>query len=235
MRRFFITLLSLIFIIVSLGTTAFANGQNETTDNKDALQIALKNIKAQYLEEFKSMSSVEKEARLIQISNRYTKPGQILSEQDSAFILLIRVEDEKKPQTRSGASSQWYNVYKTEYGVTVNLYGNMRQDICYIAGSSRFGGSATAWIQAGTVSRVDLAIHHTAYGLIGTSAPYVGVLYNGSVSMTQYGNNTFVQMDKEAEYGSVLPLYTTMYASGTIKVSSGSEFTILSSTWTSWQ
>ena len=55
----------------------------------------------------------------------------------------------------------------------------------------------------------------------------MGVLYNGSVSMTKTGNSTSVKMDKETEYGSILPLYTTMYASGTINTASGNEFTNL--------
>lgn len=42
-------------------------------------------------------------------------------------------------------------------------------------------------------------------------------------------------MDKDSEYGSILPSYTTMYASGTITNSYGDEFTVTSDTWTKWQ
>lgn len=192
-------------------------------------------IAPQYVEEYELLSPAERETRLKSISNTYTMPGQILSESDSAFIILSRWNSEKNPKPRSGVSSKWYDVCKTQYGVRVNLYGTLKQNICYIAGSSRYGGTVTAWIQSGSVRRVDLSIHHTAYGLIGTSAPFVGVLYNGSVSMTKSGNSTSAKMDKEAEYGSILPLYTTMYASGTINTASGNEFTITSNTWTSWQ
>lgn len=134
----------------------------------------------------------------------------------------------------AGSSSKWYDVYKTQYKVKVNLYGTMRQDIAFIAGSSRFGGTATLSVQSGSVKRVDLEIFHSAYGLIGTSAPFVGVLYNGSVSMTKSGNNATTKMDKEKDYGSILPVYTTMYSSATVNTSTGDEFTITSDTWTSF-
>lgn len=235
MKRVLSIILTLTMLL-SLGTTAFAADNSETSSNdRTAVQSAVSKIDPKYVEEYESLSPTEKDIRLKVISSTYTMSGQVLSESDSAFIILSRWESENNPQPKSGAATQWYDVYKTQYGVKVNLYGTMRQDICFIAGSSRYGGTATAWIQSGSVSRVDLAIHHTAYGLIGTSAPFVGVLYNGSVSMSKSGNSTSVRMDKETEYGSILPLYTTMYASGTINTASGDEFTITSDTWTAWQ
>lgn len=228
-----ISLILCLATIFSLSISTFAAETKFTTSNPE-LQTVLNKIDPQYIEEYNSLSPSEKNVRLHEISNTYTTPGEVLSESDSAFILLNRYETEYTPQTQAGASSQWYDVYKTQYGVTVNLYGNMRQDIAYIAGSSRFGGTATAWIKSGSVSKVGLRIYHTAYGLIGTSAPFVGVLYNGSVSMSKSGNNTTTKMDKEKDYGSILPLYTTMYASGTITTSSGDQFTITSDTWTEW-
>lgn len=236
MKKVLSALLSLTMVF-ALTTAAFAtDNTTETTftsTNPD-LQTVLNKIDTQYIDEYNSLSPTEKSERLQEISTTYTEPGQILNERDSAFILLSRYEDESSPQTRAGSSSQWYDVYKTQYGVNVNLYGTMKQDIAYIAGSSRFGGTATAWIKSGSVSKVGLAIYHSAYGLIGTDAPFVGILHNGSVSMSKSGNNSTTKMDKEAEYGSILPLYTTMYAAGTITTASGDEFTITSETWTAW-
>ncbi len=235
MKKVLSIILSLAMIL-SMGATAFAAENSvESTDTKNTLQNLVSKLNPQFVEEYESLSATEKDERLKAISSTYTTSGQVLNERDSAFIILSRWNSETTPQVKSGASSNWYDVYKTQYGVKVNLYGNMKQDICYIAGSSRYGGTATIWVQSGSVSRVDLSIHHTAYGLIGTDAPYVGVLYNGSISMTKSGNNTSVRMDKETEYGSILPVYTTMYASGTINTASGDEFTITSDTWTSWQ
>ena len=76
-----------------------------------------------------------------------------------------------------------------------------------------------------------LEIFHTAYGLIGTSALFVGVLYNGSVSMEKTHSLNTTRMDKTVEYGSILPVYTTMYARGTVTTQLGDEFTVKSSTW----
>lgn len=235
MKKFISILLSFI-LLLTVSTTAFAaeTSTKQLNSNDAVFQEAVKNIKSQHIESYNNLSYEQKEIKLREIIQTYTTPGEVLSEEDSAFILLNRYEKETTPQTRAGASSQWYDVYKTQYNVKVNLYGTMRQDIAYIAGSSRFGGTATAWIQSGSVSRVDLEIFHTAFGLIGTSAPFVGVLYNGSVSMSKSGNNTTTKMDKEKDYGSILPVYTTMYAAATINTSSGDEFTVTSDTWTAW-
>lgn len=192
-------------------------------------------IKPEYKEYYSNLSYQDKQAELISISKKYKAEGDILSERDSAIIILNCIESRASASLRSGYSDEWYDVYKTKYGVKVNLYGRMRQDIAYIAGSSRFGGTATVNVMSGSVKNVNISIYHTAYGLVGTSAPYVGVLYNGSVSVNKSGNNKYTKMDKDSEYGSILPTYTTMYASGTITNSSGDEFTVTSDTWTRWQ
>lgn len=223
-------------IILFIGNISYASdGMKENYENTKAVQTIISKINPKYIVEYSSLSSDQKDARLKAISTSYTTPGEVLNESDSAFILLCRWEEINKPQLMNGSSSKWYDVYKTQYGVRVNLFGTMKQDICYIAGSSRFEGTATAKILSGSVKRVDLAIHHTAYGLIGTNAPFVGVLYNGSTTMTKSGNNKTTRMDKTKEYGSILPVYTTMYTSGTINTAYGDEFTITSSTWTLWQ
>lgn len=236
MKKVIAILLSFVMVF-SLSVTAFAadtSSHYEFNSSNTELQAALENIDSQYIEAYNRLTFEQKDAKLREIIQAYTTPGEVLNAADSAFILLNRYEKEMMPQTRAGSSSQWYDVYKTQYNVRVNLYGTMRQDIAYIAGSSRFGGTATAWIQSGSVNRVDLEIFHTAFGLIGTSAPFVGVLYNGSVSMSKSGNNKTTKMDKEKDYGSILPVYTTMYAAATINTSTGDEFTVTSETWTAW-
>ena len=223
-------------MILSLGTTALAaETPIESINDYEEIQSAVSKIKSQYFEEYEALSPEEKDARLKYISNLYLTPGEILNESDSAFILLSMWEEKNTLQPTAGFSSKWYDVYKTQYGVKVNLYGTMKQDICYAAGNSHYGGTALAEILSGSIRRVDLAIHHTAYGMIGANAPYVGILYNGKVSMTKYGNNKITKMDKMTDYSSVLPVYTTMYASGVINTSAGDEFTVTSNTWTSWQ
>lgn len=235
MKKAFTIILSLT-IILFMGNTSFAsNGVKDDYAKTNVVQTMISKIKPKYIDEYSSLSPEQKDARLHDISNSYSKPGEVLNESDSAFILLCRWEESNKPTLMAGSSSKWYDVYKTQFGVKVNLYGTMKQNICFIAGSSRFGGTATASILSGSVKRVDLSIHHTAYGLIGTSAPFVGVLYNGNTTMTKSGNNKITRMDKTKEYGSILPVYTTMYASGTINTASGDEFIITSRTWTSWQ
>ncbi|MBI9010860.1 MAG: hypothetical protein JEZ08_01420 [Clostridiales bacterium] len=233
MKRF-LSLLLVLTVLLSTSVLCFA----ETKSNGNDVQEAIENVKPIYVKLYNSFSLEEKDKELLRIGESYVE-GNILSEKDSAFILLnleeAKTVRDNAPTTRSGSSSKWYDVYKTQYGVRVNLYGNMEQDIAFIAGSSEFGGSAVLYKSEGSISKVKLEIFHTAYGLIGTSAPFVGVLYNGSVSMEKDHSLSTTRMDKTIEYGSILPVYTTMYARGTVTTQSGDEFTIKSSTWKKFQ
>lgn len=225
-------ILSLILVVMCLFSATSIYAKSEVVKDNNDLKVAIKKIEPQYVKSYNALTASEKENRLMKISTSY-KEGDVLSEEDSAFILLNREEIVNTPDVgiRAGSSSNWYDKYKTQYGVRVNLYGTMKQDIAFIAGSSRFGGTASLRILEGSASKVKLEIFHTAYGLIGTSAPFVGVLYNGSVSMSKDNPNSTTKMDKEKEYGSILPIYTTMYSRGTVTTDDGDEFTILSDTW----
>lgn len=218
-------------LLFGLHTNAvIADDTQYHTGDVNTLKI-LSTIKQEYIDYYNCLSYDERQTELITISQTYQQAGELLSEKDSAIILLSFIDDKASDSLKSGFADEWYDVYKTQFGVKVNLFGRMRQDVAFIAGSSRFGGTATAKIMEGSISHVGISIHHTAYGVVGNTAPYVGILYNGDVSMSKSGNNRFTRMDKESEYGSILPLYTTMYASATVTTDSGDEFTITSDTW----
>ncbi|MCR1898497.1 hypothetical protein NSA47_05765 [Irregularibacter muris] len=215
-----------IMVIATTGVSAMI-----TEKNIDGLQDAIEKINPEYIEEYKSLTEneKEKEKELSRIQNEYPQ-GSILNERDSAFILLDG-QDVKKNQIRAGSSSKSFSVDKTQYNTTVHLYGTMTQNIAYVAGSSRFGGTANLYRMSGSLSKVKLEIFHTAYGLIGSSAPYVGVLYNGSVSATKTSNLNLSKMDKTKDYGSILPMYTTMYARATVTTGTGDQYTVSSDSW----
>lgn len=222
-------------LVFTLATPASAS--ENTTEN--TLETAIEQVKQEYVDAYSLITEDEKDLRLKEISNKYTNEGDILSESDSAFLILNMSEtkqsQESEPSTLAGYSTDWFDVYKTQFGVSVNLYGTLRQNIAYIAGSSNFGGTVILNVTSGSVKNVSIKVKHTAYGLIGTSAPYVGVLYNGDVSMTNSSPGTQVKMDKDNEYGSILPLYTTMYSQADITTSAGNQFTITSDTWKKYQ
>lgn len=220
--------LSLTIPAMATNVTDLSNMEFHSTN--PGLQRALEQIDPQYIEDYSKLSFEEKENKLKELAHTYGT-GDVLNEADSAFVLLNRYEEENMPKTRVGSGEKWYDVYKTQYGVEVNLYGNMRQTIVAVAGTNTFGGTATLWVKSGAVQRVDLEINHIAYGLMGTSAPFVGVLYNGSVTMSKSGNNQTTKMDKEKSYGAVVCLYTTMNASATVCTSSGDEFIVTSELW----
>ena len=229
-----LSLVLVLTLLISTSALCFAETTMTTKTMGNEVEEAIEKIKPVYVKMYNTLSIDEKENELLRIGESYTE-GNILSEKDSAFILLNLKEAktirDNTPTTRAGSSSKWYDVYKTQYGVRVNLYGNMKQDIAFIAGSSEFGGSAVLYKSEGDISKVKLEIFHTAYGLIGTSAPFVGVLYNGNVSMEKDHSLSTTRMDKTVEYGSILPVYTTMYARATVTTQSGDEFTVKSSTW----
>lgn len=234
MKKFFsVKVLSLLVAMICLlgNITVYAETKNVSNKpNAATMEEAIKKVKKQYINDYNLLTQSDKENELIRISSSY-KEGDVLSEKDSAIILLNAQEVKNAPTPLAGMSNQWHDTYKSQYGVSVNMYGSMKQNIAFVAGSSTFGGTSNLHIQSGSVSKVKLEIFHTAYGLIGTTAPYVGVLYSGSVSMSKSSPGVITSMDKELGYGSILPLHTTMYARGTITTSSGDQFTILSNTW----
>lgn len=229
MKRIVSLVLLVMMLIVGTGSVKV-----EATNESKDIDAVISSIKQEYRDEYYSLDDEGIELELQRISQSYPSEGDILSERDSAIILLDRHETGNRPTPRAGSSSKWYDVYKTQFGVKVNLYGTMKQNIAYIAGSSTFGGTASVNKISGSVKNVYVAIHHTAYGLVGTSAPFVGVLYNGKVSMSKSGNSQTTKMDKNNNYGSILPVYTTMYSSATITTAAGDEFDVYSPTWKVW-
>lgn len=116
---------SMLFIIALNSDVSYAAENDKIFDYQNLNEISSK-IKPEYKEYYSNLSYQDKQAELISISKKYKSEGDILSERDSAIIILNCIESRASASLRASYSDEWYDVYKTQYGVKVNLYGRMR-------------------------------------------------------------------------------------------------------------
>ncbi|MCJ7841698.1 hypothetical protein MUB24_12485 [Lederbergia sp. NSJ-179] len=198
------------------------------------LEEASKVLTAEDEKLYKSMTDEEKNEREISIAENYDE-GSILSEEDTIFLLnqAKNLKNNSGIELRAGSSSKAVSKTLSKFGTKVTLKGTMYQNIAYVAGTSTFRGNLTLTRNSGSLKKVSLATHHSAYGIIGWSGKYptVGRVYKGSVSMSKTSNLNSTKMDKTKKYSSVLPSYTTMYSQATVTTSKGDQYTVTSPSW----
>lgn len=207
----------------------------EVQNQYEELEKYLEKIDPAYLEAYKNLTSEQKETKLRELSKAYTV-GEVLSEADTAFILLNMYENAQQPQLLHAEKSKSYSVNINKFAVKGTFNGVMKQKIATGGGACSYGGTAHVNITAGSAKRVMVKIQHTAYGVLGMNGsnnlPNIGVVYDNNVSLTKESGCNSTNMDKSDQYTSILPAYTVMYASATITKTNGDEFTCESDTWT---
>lgn len=95
MKKLLSIILSLT-LVFAMSATAFAAGPADKFNSSNPeLQAVLEKIDPQYIEDYNALTFEQKDIKLRELSQTYTTPGTVLSEADSAFILLNRYEKEK--------------------------------------------------------------------------------------------------------------------------------------------
>lgn len=222
------------FLLMLPFTFPVINANAEETAEGITLEEASKVLTVEDEELYKSMTDEERSEREISIAENYDE-GSILSEEDTIFLLNQAKNLKNNPDIElfAGKSSKAVSKTLSKFGTKVTLKGTMYQNIVIGAGTSTFRGNLTLTRNSGSLKKVALATHHSAYGVVGWNGkfPTVGRVYKGSVSMSKTSSLSSTKMDKTKKYTSVLPSYTTMYSQATVTTSKGDQYTVTSPSW----
>lgn len=123
--------------------------------------------------------------------------------------------------TLDGNASESFSKSKTAYSTTVKFTGTVYSNINILNHSYR--GNLKAQITSGgsKVSKIKLTVTNVAYGVVGNSGTYIGIVYDGSASSSTTTQKTW-SMDKTVKYSAVGVVYTYTNAYVTVTTSSGS-------------
>ncbi|MFF2500139.1 MULTISPECIES: hypothetical protein [Peribacillus] len=119
-------------------------------------------------------------------------------------------------------NSQSFSKSKSKYGVTVKFTGKVYTNINVLNHSYR--GNLKATIPAGSskVKGIKTAVTNVAYGVLGKSGTYVGIVYSGSAQSSTTTKKTSWAMDKTVKYSAIAVVYTYTDAYVEVKTTSGS-------------
>lgn len=144
------------------------------------------------------------------------------SDEDAEFIRVYASPIQSEPGEISinGTASGTFSNSRSVYGVSATYSGSVFSTINYLNHS--YGGNVTAKITAGNskVKGMDLHITNVAYGLIGTSGTYIGIVYNGEITSST-SSNTSYSMNRTKNYSAALVVYTWTGAYVDIHTTSG--------------
>lgn len=201
-----------------------------------SIQDIIANIPDEEISKYDSMSNDEKNGMEISISEKYGQ-GDILSDEDSIFLVNLaneRKNQDSNPMLRAGKTEKAFSKTLTKYSTKVTLSGTMHQNIAPVLGTSSYRGNVTLKLNSGSLKKVALATHHTAYAFLGWNGklPSLGQVYKGSVSMSKTSSLSSTKMDKTTRYNGVLVFSSTMYTQATVTTSKGDVYTVTSDNWT---
>ncbi|WP_332698216.1 hypothetical protein [Halalkalibacter lacteus] len=103
--------------------------------------------------------------------------------------------------------SKPFNKTLTKNGVTVNFSGRVYSNIGILNHSYR--GNVTSKVTAGgpKVSKIENFVTNVAYGALGSSGTYVGIVYDGNINNSTTKYKTW-SLDETQRYGAVTVVYT---------------------------
>lgn len=224
---------AVIISLLTLGEKSIYATEEVTNDI--TLEEVMNNIPEYSIEKYDSMTFEEKEAMETNIAEKYQQ-DDILSDEDALFLVNLANEEKQasNPMLRAGKTQKAFNKSLTKFSTKVTLSGTMYQDIAPVLGTSSYRGNVTLTLNSGSLKKVALNTHHTAYALLGWNGkiPSVGQVYKGSVSMSKTSSLSSTKMDKTTRYNGVLVFSSTMYTQATVTNSKGNVFTVTSDNWT---
>lgn len=149
----------------------------------------------------KNLTEEEVNERFQLINSTYDV-GEPFNETDTEFVKLYPgIHNASSPNLR--VTEKGYDVFKTGSGVTVNLYGTMYADITPLNGWYRSDASLN--INNGYTNVTGLTLHITceAYGLLGSSGTYVGIVYSGDKTTKLTPGSKSYYVDKRYEFNGI--------------------------------
>lgn len=172
----------------------------------------------------KNLNPEQIQKRFIKINSRY-KINEPFSPEDTEFVRTYAQSASKASETPieiNSLKSESFNKSLTKFGVGVRFTGTLYSEINIL--NHWYRGNVKAEITEGSskVSEIELTVTNVAYGLLGASGTYVGIVYDGSTSSSTTTNKTQWSMDRTVEYGGIAVLYTYTNAYTTITTPSGS-------------
>lgn len=208
--------------------------ENNELDVNQASSEALEKIEAKYggnikYEENKNLTEEEISKRFDIIDSTY-KVGEPFSDKDAEFIVHYA---ESKQNSRL-LTKKSFNRTKTRYNVTVTIKGSLRHTEGVLNHS--YGGSFYADVTKGShVASLKNVITHKAYGLVGDSGTYIGLVHDSSTSsktsktwkpnLTSGKRDLYIDNDKKYTAGPGLAYWrSNAYVKVTTKA--GSTFTL---------
>jgi len=172
--------LSMMTLVGVFQGKAFAVEDNQLEMNQESSDY-LEKIEAKYggemkYEENKNLTKEEIAKRFDLIDSTYST-GQAFSDKDAEFIVNYAQSKDDEPKTRSIDTKKSFNRTKTRYNVTVTINGSLRHKTGLINHS--YGGTFYADVTKGShVASLKNVITHKAYGLVGDSGTYIGLVHD---------------------------------------------------------
>ncbi|ARI75628.1 hypothetical protein [Halobacillus mangrovi] len=123
--------------------------------------------------------------------------------------------------TFTGSNSKSFDRYKSSNGVSLNFYGRIYSDINIFTHSYRGNVKSKIYRGSSKVREIKNVITNTAYGLVGSSGTYVGIVYKGSIVSSSNDARTSWSTDETRKYGAVGVLYTHTNAYSKITTTTG--------------
>ena len=189
--------LSMMTLVGVFQGKVFAVENNQLEMNQESSDY-LERIEAKYGGEMKYEENInlteEEIAKRFDLIDTTYSTGEAFSDKDAEFIVNYAQSKECEPKTRaidnkksfnrtkrSIDNKKSFNRTKTRYNVTVTIKGHVRTKNGLINHS--YGGTFYADVKKGShVASLKNVITHRAYGLVGDSGTYIGLVHDSATS-----------------------------------------------------
>ena len=227
----------LLSVILGIGLLLPLNGASANTNvqTTNDTPVALQPIDISNIQHSVNMNLTEEQIkdRFELITSSY-EIGQPFSEEDTEFVrayaTLVNSDEKNLSGSNIGindfkfgnSASSKFSKSKTAQGVSVTYSGTVRAKLGFVNHS--YGGNVTAKINSGSskITSIQTVVKGSAFGLLGNSGTYVGLVHSGSVSSTSGAKATSWKMDKTKEYSAVAVVYVYVNAYTVINTTTGS-------------
>ncbi|WP_099354065.1 hypothetical protein [Fredinandcohnia onubensis] len=233
-----------IFFVLTLATLLFTpiygiSGASAATKTISPVEKPIsKDLDKLVVEELqydinKNLSQEEISARFQEINSSYDI-GVPFSPEDTEFVKYyadLKLSDTQKSNDSIIQPAQVYNPggtitasfgeSKYQYGVGISISGSVRTTMGNL--NHTYGGTFTSYIQVGrtNASKVQNFVTHSAYGFVGTSGTYIGLVHSSSISSTSGKNPSTWSIDEDKGYAAIGVVYTYTNAYARVTTPSG--------------
>nr|WP_295975672.1 hypothetical protein [uncultured Bacillus sp.] len=180
----------------------------------------------------KNLSEEQIAERFDWINSNY-EINQPFSLEDTEFIRAYASPSTANAPTNNGgistydlkfgnSASQSFSKSKTAQGVSIKIAGSVRAEVNVLNHS--YGAKYKTTVSSGSskIKSIRNNVKASAYGMVGTSGTYVGLVHSSSIGATSGSKPTSWSIDKTKEYSASLVVYVYVNAYTTVNTTSGS-------------